>query len=181
MPISVSKPFSEYPVDFTSVQLIHTIRRKLQYALSIIENTNQTVKSMTMHEEALAKLAHLHQICRVQFRCEINNMSGDLSNYKHTAHRLIGFCNDIQTMVEYLQGATSTGASRCWCFTHSILIFLCFGDKRPLCTTRWGSPKLYSPSHSRLLLWCQSLARLTTILERWGLWWWWHFSISPPI
>jgi hypothetical protein len=113
MEVCVSKPYSEFGLDFSSKQQIHLVRQKLFHAESIISNTQDTMKMIKTHEKHVALICNLTSSVHNSFQHELENVMGELRNYSHTVRKLLATSLDIRSMVSsFSKEACQTGCSK---------------------------------------------------------------------
>lgn len=97
--ISMSRPFAEFKIEFSSIHWIHHLRQKIQYAQSILTNTLETVATIQAHEDTVSNHLVFSPSARDGFKAEINNISKDLRNFHTTAQRLLALSTDSRSIV----------------------------------------------------------------------------------
>ncbi|KAI0193438.1 hypothetical protein F4808DRAFT_358368 [Astrocystis sublimbata] len=98
--IVVCKPYGEYGIGFSSRQQVHALRLKLHHARSILANTLNTIKTIRMHEETIAKLCNLPVPIQQEFQRELGNISTELQNHEQTVQELLSVSQDIGRMYD---------------------------------------------------------------------------------
>ena len=78
---------------------MHSLRRKLHHARSIVVKNLDTLGTISAHECALSKAAKLPSLVHNSFHGELENMMGELRNHLQTILKLLEFSNDIWRMV----------------------------------------------------------------------------------
>jgi hypothetical protein len=99
MKISVPKRFNEFGVDFSMSQNIHSIRRKLHQAVSILEGTLNILSTITNHSVILCELTDLRSSVQHEFLTRLDQISGEMKSSLLTAQNLLNFAEDIQQIV----------------------------------------------------------------------------------
>ncbi|KAI1074716.1 hypothetical protein F5B20DRAFT_562757 [Whalleya microplaca] len=98
--ITIFKPYSEFEVNFSSKQQVHYIQQKLHHARSILANTSNTIKTISKHEETVAKMCNLPLSVHQVFQRELHNISNELGSHKQTARKLLSSSQDIGWMYD---------------------------------------------------------------------------------
>lgn len=99
MEIAISKPYSEFRLDLSSKQRVHSLRRKLFHANSILLNTQDLLEKIRIYENKLVRTWKLPISAHEDFQCQLENMLGELMNHTHTMQKLMDVSHDIRLMV----------------------------------------------------------------------------------
>ncbi|KAI1488645.1 hypothetical protein F5X96DRAFT_66275 [Biscogniauxia mediterranea] len=98
--IAIYKPYSEFGISFASKQNIHNLRQKLHHARSILANTLNTLTTIRIHEEQVAKYRNLPVFIHQSFKCELRIIFNDLKNHQQTTEKLLSSSNDTESMYD---------------------------------------------------------------------------------
>lgn len=101
-PMSFPKSFKEFEVNFSLSQRVHVMRKKLNYALCTLKNTQNTVFSI---RSLLRKLTQKNKLAISQFELfeiKLKNVFNELDNYFSMTTHLLRFSEDIRVMVRLL-------------------------------------------------------------------------------
>ncbi|OCK76318.1 hypothetical protein K432DRAFT_428802 [Lepidopterella palustris CBS 459.81] len=96
--ISVAKPFSEFQTDFATIQKVHSIRRKLHIAISILDGTSEVLMNLAAHADRVGELMRFSPCVCNGFRTELEQISSDIKSHKSTAQSLLKISDDIRYM-----------------------------------------------------------------------------------
>ena len=79
------------------------MRQKLTHARMILENTLNTIGSITAQAERLAQVGNIPSDLAESFHCQLGNISSDIRNYFLTSCKLLSLSDDIRSMVSYFR------------------------------------------------------------------------------
>ena len=97
--MSFPKPFKEFDVSYSFSQRIHVLRKKLNHARCILENTQNTLASIRLHTKKVAQIGDLPALQIESLQYEFENISIELSSHLLTTCKLLRFSEDIRLMV----------------------------------------------------------------------------------
>lgn len=97
--MSISKPFREFEVSFSFSQRIHVLRKKLNHARCILENTRDTLASIRSHAQKVAQMSNLSISQNESLQSNLKNISSELYSHLSTTCKLLRLSGDIRLMV----------------------------------------------------------------------------------
>jgi hypothetical protein len=97
--ISVKKPFSEFETDFSQIQKLQAIRRKLHMAISILDGILDVLSNLTAHAKQVSEL-HALLLPDCSTLCtELEQLSIEMKSHKATVKSLLSISDDLRFMV----------------------------------------------------------------------------------
>jgi hypothetical protein len=93
------KPLEKYDFDFTLNQKVHSIRKRLHHAITILDGTQRTVATLSSLSEAIQELGNISTQSQETFTRELGYMSRSLEAYQSTTKELLSLSSDIKSTV----------------------------------------------------------------------------------
>jgi len=97
--VSVKKPFNEFETDFSTIQKIQSIRRKLHLVLSILDSVLNVLVSLTAEFEVVGQLMSLDLPIRNASHTELVQIWTEMKSHRSTAHSLLKISDDLRLTV----------------------------------------------------------------------------------
>jgi hypothetical protein len=97
--VSVKKPFNEFETDFSAIQRIQSIRRKLHLALPILDSILNILVSLTTEFEMVGQLMSLDLPIRNALHAELVQVWTEMKSHRSTAHGLLKISDDLRLTV----------------------------------------------------------------------------------
>ncbi|KAI1323142.1 hypothetical protein F5Y16DRAFT_352757 [Xylariaceae sp. FL0255] len=98
MHIAICKPYGEFGLDLSSKQRVHSLRRKLYHARSILSKMRAMIMKMKTHEQKTAKLCKLSLDTQELFQSDLSNILVEVENHLQTIRKLLSMTYDIKSM-----------------------------------------------------------------------------------
>jgi len=97
--LSIAKPFRDFQIDFATIQKIHSIRRKLQISISILDGILDVLTNLVAHVNLLGGMMEATPGVYAVMRIEMEQMSIEIKSHKLTAQSLLNISDDLRFMV----------------------------------------------------------------------------------
>ncbi|GAB1317156.1 hypothetical protein MFIFM68171_07366 [Madurella fahalii] len=100
--VSVPKAFGDFDVDFSSVQHLQSLRRKLFHCETILDGIQALVESVTCLTLELYELHVTSNLAHQTFLRKIRAIGGEVRSHSATARELVRLSGDIQAITNHI-------------------------------------------------------------------------------
>jgi hypothetical protein len=97
--MSFFKSFKEFDVSFIFSQRIHSLRKKLNHARCILENTRNTLASIRLHSQKMTQMSRFSIRLTEFFQFKLENIFSELCNHFSITCKLLRISEDIRFMI----------------------------------------------------------------------------------
>ena len=99
--VSVAKPLNEFETKFSTNQSIHSTRRKLHHAISILDRTLDLLVKLVAHAELVDKVMNVSLSASTVLQMELDQISSEMKSHRSVAQSLLQLSGDIRFMVSH--------------------------------------------------------------------------------